>query len=91
MGQLSALHRAYPSEEIILSERSPGAIPYPTAEVPIDAARNWASAVQLWNLALDPSGGPYETIWGCPGCTGVATVDEQTRTPSFGLNYFQSG
>ncbi len=91
MGQMSALHHAYPSEEIILSECSPGIIPYATAEVPIDATRNWASAVQLWNLALDPSGGPYETIWGCPGCTGVVTVDERTHTPSFGLNYFQFG
>jgi glucosylceramidase len=91
MGQMSALHQAYPTENIVLSECSPGIIPYATAEVPIDATRNWASAVQLWNLALDPTGGPYETIWGCPGCTGVVTVNEQTRTPLFGLNYFQYG
>ena len=91
MGQMSALHRQYPSEDIILSECSPGLIPYATAEVPIDATRNWASGVQLWNLALDPSGGPYETDWGCPGCTGVVTVEEQSHTPSFGLNYFQYG
>jgi len=91
MGQMSALHQQYPSEPIFLDECSPGAIPYATAEVPIDATRNWASAVQLWNLALDPSGGPFETIWGCPGCTGLVTVDEYTRTASFGLNYFQYG
>jgi len=47
--------------------------------------------VQLWNLALDPSGGPEETNSGCPGCTGVVTVSEQSHTPSFGLNYFQYG
>jgi glucosylceramidase len=91
MGQMSALHQQYPSEPIILDECSPGLIPYATAEVPIDATRNWATAVQLWNLALDPSGGPYEPTWGCPGCTGVVTVNEQTHTPSFGLNYFQYG
>jgi glucosylceramidase len=91
MGQMSALHEAYPSEQIVLSECSPGIIPYATGEVPIDATRNWASAVQLWNLALDPAGGPYETLWGCPGCTGLVTVDERTQTPSFGLNYFQFG
>jgi glucosylceramidase len=91
LGQMSALHAEYPTEDIILSECSPGIIPYATAEVPIDATRNWASAVQLWNLALDPARGPYETIWGCPGCTGVVTVDEQAGTPSLGLNYYQYG
>ena len=91
MGQMTSLHDEYPSEPIILSECSPGIIPYATAEVPIDATRNWASGVQLWNLALDTSGGPYETAMGCPGCTGVATVNTQTHTPSFGLNYYQFG
>jgi glucosylceramidase len=91
LGQMSALHRQYPSENIIMDECSPGIAPYATAEITIDATRNWASAVQLWNLALDPSGGPYETITGCPGCTGIVTVDEHTQTPSFGLNYFQYG
>ena len=91
MGQMSALHTEYPSEDIVLDECSPGIIPYATAEVPIDATRNWASAVQLWNLALDTSGGPYGSMWGCPGCTGVVTVNEQNGTPSFGLNYYQYG
>jgi glucosylceramidase len=91
MGQMSALHEQYPTEPIILDECSPGLIPYATADVAIDATRNWASAVQLWNLALDRSGGPYESMWGCPGCTGIVTVDERTQTPRFGLNYFQYG
>lgn len=91
MGQMSALHAQYPSEEIILNECSPGIIPYATAEVPIDATRNWASRVQLWNLALDPSGGPYEREWGCPGCSGLVTVDERTGIPSLGLNYYEYG
>lgn len=91
MGQMSALHAEYPSEDIILDECSPGIIPYATAEVAIDATRNWASAVQLWNLALDPSGGPFGSELGCPGCTGIVTVNERTGTPSLGLNYFQYG
>ncbi len=88
---MSALHAEYPAEDIVLDECSPGISPYVTAEIPIDATRNWASAVQLWNLALDPSGGPYEGDWGCPGCTGVVTVNEQNGTPSLGLNYYQYG
>lgn len=91
MGQMSALHAEYPAQEILETECSPGIIPYATAEVPIDAARNWASGVQLWNLALDTSRGPFATSAGCPGCTGVVTVDAQTHTPQFGLNYFQYG
>lgn len=91
MGQMKALHEQYPSENILLDECSPGIIPYATAEVPIDATRNWASAVQLWNLALDTSGGPFATSAGCPGCTGVLTVDPRTHSPQLGLNYFQYG
>jgi glucosylceramidase len=91
MGQMSTLHAQYPSEDIIEDECSPGISPYATAEIPIDATRNWASAVQLWNLALDTSGGPYGSTWGCPGCTGVVTVNQQNGTPSFGLNYYQYG
>jgi glucosylceramidase len=91
MGQMSALHAEYPAENIVLDECSPGISPYATAEIPIDATRNWASAVQLWNLALDPSGGPYESAWGCPGCSGLVTVNEQSGTPSIGLNYYEYG
>ena len=91
MGQMSVLHQQYPSENIVVSECAPQIAPYATAEVPIDATRNWASAVQLWNLALDPSGGPHGTIWGCPGCSGLVTVNEPTHTMLFGLGYFQYG
>ena len=91
MRQMSALHAEYPSEDIIVDECSPGISPYATAEIPIDATRNWASAVQLWNLALDTSGGPFGTMQGCPGCTGVVTVNELNGTPRFGLNYYQYG
>jgi glucosylceramidase len=93
MTQMTALHDEYPTVPILLNECSPGIIPYATAEVPIDAARNWAGGVQLWNLALDPAGGPFEgaTSFGCPGCTGVVTVDERTGRPNFGLNYYQYG
>ena len=70
----------------ILSECSPGIIPYPVSEVAIDATRNWASAVGLWNLALDPAGGPVQLPnTGCGGCTGLVTIDEQTHTAALGL------
>jgi O-glycosyl hydrolase len=92
MEAMSALHAEFPGKEILLSECSPGMIPYPAGEVAIDATRNWAGAVQLWNLALDPSGGPVQPPnYGCGICTGVITVDEQTHSASYGLNYYQLG
>jgi glucosylceramidase len=93
-GQLgmAALHAAYPRVGQIISECSPGIIPYMAAEAAIAGMRNWASAVELWNLALDPSGGPVEPKnFGCSGCTGLATVSEQTHTASLGRNFYELG
>jgi glucosylceramidase len=48
--------------------------------------------VALWNLALDPQGGPVQAPnTACTGCTGVVTVDERTHQVSFGAPYFQLG
>ncbi|MGA8719530.1 MAG: hypothetical protein WB557_16105 [Solirubrobacteraceae bacterium] len=88
---LSTLHADYPSEPIIIDECSPGIIPYATAEVGIDATANWASAVQLWNLALDPSRGPYETVINRGACRMLVTVDETTHEARLNLNYYQYG
>ncbi len=92
MGDFTALHDLYPAENIILNECSPGIIPYSPSEVVIDAADNWASAVQLWNLALDPQGGPVQTPnYGCGGCTGIITVNPATRTFTLNRNYYEFG
>lgn len=93
LGQMSALHAEYPNEAIIVNECSPGIIPYATAEVGIDATRNWASGVQLWNLALDENRGPYEGArsYGCPGCTGLVTVNQSTHQARLNHNYYQFG
>lgn len=92
MGRISTLHAQHPSEQEIVSECSPGIIPYSAAEVAIDATRNWASAVLLWNLALDPSGGPVEVPnYGCSNCTGVVTINEETGVATYGLDYFELG
>ncbi|MHB1834230.1 MAG: glycoside hydrolase family 30 protein [Solirubrobacteraceae bacterium] len=89
---MTSLHREFPAVDQLVSECSPGIIPHAPIEVAIDAARNWAGAVALWNLALDPSGGPVQPPnWGCRGCTGVVTISEQTRSVSYRLNYFQFG
>ncbi len=89
---MAALHAAYPGVRQIISECSPGIIPYTAAEAVIAGTRNWASAVELWNLALDPSGGPVQPKnSGCSGCTGLATISEQTHTASLGRNFYELG
>jgi glucosylceramidase len=92
MNELSVFHALHPTVPEIVSECSPGIIPYSTAEVLIDATRNWASSMALWNLALNPVGGPVQPPdSGCPHCTGVITVDEHTHSFSYTSSYFQLG
>jgi glucosylceramidase len=89
---MNVLHALAPTLDQIVSECSPGIIPYTAAEALISSLRNWASVAALWNLALDPAGGPVQRPnVGCPGCTGVVTISEQTHTVSYGLNYYQLG
>ena len=89
---MSDLHPQVPSEDQLVSECSPGITPYPVPEVLIGSLRNWSSAVTLWNLALDPSGGPVQPPnTGCTGCTGVVTVNPATGTVTFNPAYFQLG
>ncbi len=57
----------------------------------MDALRNWASTALLWNLVLDPAGGPH--LGGCGGCRGVVTIAPRAgadpraveRSPEFDL------
>jgi glucosylceramidase len=89
---MSFFHTHAPGLDQIMDECSPGPRPLPTAEVAISSLRNWASAVVLWNLALDPQGGPVEVPnYTCAGCTGLARVDEQTGSFSLGLTFYQLG
>lgn len=90
--QIAALHRANPSLDEIVSECSPGLGPYPTSEVLISSMRNWASAVGLWNVALDPRGGPVQPPnHGCPGCRGLVRISERTHRARYTIDYYQLG
>jgi glucosylceramidase len=87
---MSDSHAQAPAAEQIVTECSQGIEPYPVPEVLIGSLRNWASAVTLWNLALDPAGGPVQPPnSGCPHCTGDVTIDPSTQTVKFRLSYFQ--
>ncbi|HWF34720.1 MAG TPA: glycoside hydrolase family 30 beta sandwich domain-containing protein [Solirubrobacteraceae bacterium] len=89
---ISALHAEAPRLEEIVAECSPGIMPASTSEVAIGSMRNWASALALWNLALDPSGGPVQPPnLACPRCTAIVTVDEATHQVTFTRDYYQLG
>lgn len=89
--QMSQLHALDPAASIIMDECSPGIVWYPTSETMIASARNYAEAVDLFNLALDPSGGPKQPVPGCTDCSGLVTVDEKTHRAKLNLNYYQLG
>jgi O-glycosyl hydrolase len=92
-GVMSQFRRAAPRLDEIVDECSPGLItPTPTAEIVIASLRDWASTVALWNLALDPDGGPVQVPnHGCPGCLGLARIDERTGAVTLTRAYYQLG
>ncbi|MFZ1995285.1 MAG: glycoside hydrolase family 30 beta sandwich domain-containing protein [Solirubrobacteraceae bacterium] len=92
-GVMDALRQAAPRLEQIVDECSPGLItPTPTSEIVIASLRSWASTVALWNLALDPQGGPVQVPnHGCPGCVGLARIDERSGAVAETRAYYQLG
>jgi glucosylceramidase len=89
---MSTVHSMAPGLDEIVDECSPGITPFATSEIVIASPRNWASTVALWNLALDPHGGPVQPPnSGCGPCTGPATIDEHAHTVKLGLDYYQLG
>jgi glucosylceramidase len=89
---MNVIHEANPGVQQILSECSPGIIPYAAAEAAISGARNWASAILLWNLALDQTGNPVEAPnSGCTHCTGLVTIAQPSGSLRYTLGYYQLG
>jgi glucosylceramidase len=89
---MSQVRRADPRLEAIVDECSPGITPTPITEIVISSLRNWASTVALWNLALDPTGGPAQLPnHGCMGCSGLATIDPRTGAVTLRQSYYQLG
>jgi glucosylceramidase len=91
--EMSSLHALAPRLAEVVSECTSGRLtPGPPAQLEIAAARNWAGAVVLWNIALDPRGGPVEPPnWGCGGCIGLVRVDERTHQYRLSRDYYQLG
>jgi glucosylceramidase len=91
---MSALHGAYPSLQQWVTEctTQQAFATWIPSELEIASLRNWASAVDTWNLALDPAGGPVQAPnTACQGCNGLLTVDERTHQVSFNNGFYQLG
>ncbi len=89
---MNAIHSQLPQLDEIVDECSPGISAIPISEVVISSLRDWASTVALWNLALDPTGGPVQVPDdGCPGCSGLVTINENGGALTFNLAYYELG
>lgn len=79
---MNLVHAENPAMQQIVDECSPGSPTLaPLGQLLIASLRNGASAFGAWNLALDPQGEPVQPPnLGCPGCTGLLTVDEASGT-----------
>jgi glucosylceramidase len=84
-------HNMFPRLGEIMDECSPGLTPS-VSETVVSSLRNWAGAVVLFNLALDPKRGPVQPPnHGCPPCTGESTVYTPTGNFALNINYYQLG
>jgi O-glycosyl hydrolase len=89
---MDALHARSPALAQIVTECSPGISPYNASELMIGAFRHWATTATLWNLALDPAGGPVQPPnSGCHGCSGVVTIDRASGRVTYNAAYYQLG
>ena len=73
---MTTIHTWFPNEEQYITECSTGSTgiaPMNAIQLLISTTQNWAGGVDLWNLALDQTGGP-KIGKGCGGCTGLLTI-----------------
>ncbi|WP_045235211.1 glycoside hydrolase family 30 protein [Deinococcus pimensis] len=91
---MSDVKSAFPDKDVYFTECSGGGwatnwganLAWTTEHLTIGATRNFAKTVLLWNLALDPRGGP--TNGGCGNCRGVVTIDPATGAVTLNEEYY---
>jgi glucosylceramidase len=76
----------------VLSECANTLIHSPASDIMIDGIDDGESAGDLWNLALEPDGGPVvRPDTGCPGCQGVLVVDPATHQVTYSHDFYGLG
>jgi glucosylceramidase len=89
---MASVHNLAPALEQIVSECAPGGLTFPVPEMEIASLRDWASGVELWNLALDLRGGPVQPPnYGCTGCRGIVAINPATHGVRFTRSYYDLG
>ncbi|WP_260986462.1 glycoside hydrolase family 30 beta sandwich domain-containing protein [Paenibacillus xylanexedens] len=94
---MSEVHDRFPDKHIYFTECSGGEwspdfgenLSWQMSNLIIGAPRNWAKNVLLWNIALDPQGGP--TNGGCENCRGVVTIDPERDEITRNVEYYALG
>ena len=95
--QQTAIRTAYPSKSVWLTECSGGEwspefgdnMNWMMQNLVVGNFRNWGQTMLLWNLALDPRGGP--TNGGCSNCRGVVTIDPSDDSVVRNEEYYALG
>ncbi|WP_336758832.1 glycoside hydrolase family 30 protein [Paenibacillus sp. USHLN196] len=94
---MSEVHERFQDKNIYFTECSGGEwspdfgenLSWQMSNLIIGAPRNWAKNVLLWNIALDPQGGP--TNDGCENCRGVVTIDPENNEITRNVEYYTLG
>ena len=89
---MTMIHNQNPAKDAYETECSSDTAPstgldFGTSDMTELSTQNWAKGVALWNLALDPSGGPH--LGGCSGCIGLLTINGTSVTKN--NIYYQLG
>ena len=85
----AAMWATHPDKEIFGTECTSGTrSPKHASDIIIDMTRGFARGVLMWNLALDPGGGP-KTGTGCKTCTGTVTIDPATGDVTYTRQYYE--
>jgi glucosylceramidase len=91
-GVMGSFHAQFPGLEQIVSECSPEILGFSTIELLISSLRDYATTVLVWNVALDPDGGPVQPPdRGCPGCRGIVLVSEADGSVHNNMKYYELG
>lgn len=94
---MSEVHDRFPDKHVYFTECSGGQwssdfgenLSWQMSNLIIGGPRNWAKNVLLWNIALDPQGGP--TNGGCENCRGVVTIDPVSGEIIRNVEYYALG
>jgi glucosylceramidase len=89
---MTTFHNQYPTKEAYETECSTGATDitsFTTINLLMGSVQNWAKAVELWNIALDPNDGPH--TGGCSDCKGVAVINQSTGNVTYSNDYYILG